>query len=239
MKETAMKNKGRYLEIAIGVISSTVLLLGAWLQFLPFSLTESFGFITGAVGVWLTVKQNIWNWPIGIANNIFFIILFLDARLYADTGLQIVYIILSILGWYWWLRGGENKTRLRISHIDLTTGLIVTGLLVFGTFGMTLYLDSIADSAPFLDALTTVLSLIAQYMLTRKMLENWYVWIFADIIYIGLYIYKGLYLTSGLYVIFMAMCVVGFVRWRQSFRESIVLENPETAFLKQEVGGNV
>lgn len=203
-------------ERALMILGSAALLLGAWTGALPLGLTETLGFVTGAVGVWLTVKQNIWSWPIGIANSTFFLALFFGARLFADMGLQVIYIILGFLGWYWWLRGGDNRTTLRVSRATPAT-LIVLGLLgAVATAGLTVFLRSIGDAAPFLDALTTVLSLIAQYMLTRKLVENWYVWITADIIYIGLYCSRGLYLTAALYALFLVLCVMGLRGWRGS-----------------------
>lgn len=203
-------------ELALMVVGSAALLLGAWTGALPLGLTETLGFVTGAVCVWLTVKQHIWSWPIGIANSAFFLALFFGARLFADMGLQVIYIVLGFLGWYWWLRGGDNQTTLRVSHATPTT-LLALGLLgAVATAGLTVFLRSIGDAAPFLDALTTVLSLVAQYMLTRKLIENWYVWITADIIYIGLYSSRGLYLTAALYALFLALCVMGLRGWRGS-----------------------
>lgn len=203
-------------ELALMVVGSAALLLGAWTKMLPLGLTETLGFVTGAIGVWLTVKENIWNWPIGIANSAFFVVLFLNARLFADMGLQLIYIVLGFLGWYWWLRGGANRTILCVSHASQGTLLILALAAAVATAGLTLFLRSIGDAAPFLDALTTTLSLVAQYMLTRKLIENWYVWITADIIYIGLYGSRGLYLTAILYALFLGLCVLGLRGWRGS-----------------------
>ncbi len=198
------------------VVGSLVLLLGAWTKILPLGMTETLGFVTGAVGVWLTVKQNIWNWPIGIANSAFFVALFFSARLFADMALQFIYILLGFLGWYWWLRGGANQTTLHVSHASRMTLLILAVIGVIATGGLTVFLRSVGDAAPFLDALTTVLSLTAQYLLTRKLLENWYIWITADIIYIGLYSSRGLYLTAALYALFLGLCLLGLRSWRGS-----------------------
>ena len=199
---------------------SVVLLAGSWLQILPFTVTEDLGFITGALTVWLTVVENIWNFPIGIANDIFFFILFWQAGLFADTGLQVVYVLLGFQGWYLWLRGGQNKTVLRVSSVSLREFLILAGITILATGGMTVYLQSIQDSAPLWDALTTVLSLVAQYMLNKKFLQNWYGWILADLIYIPLYIYEHLYLTGAVYVIFLVMCLFGIRAWLQSKRNA-------------------
>lgn len=200
----------------LAATASLFLIIGSLTGFLPLSPVEVFGFVTGAVCVWLTVKENIWSWPIGLANNVFFILLFLDARLYADMGLQVVYIVLGILGWYWWLRGGTGKTKLLVNRTPVRQWFVILPLAALATYGMTNYLASIGDSAPFLDALTTVLSLVAQYLLSRKYLENWIVWITADVIYIGLYFAKALPLTAVLYAMFLMMCIAGFKRWSAS-----------------------
>ncbi|GHO57745.1 nicotinamide riboside transporter PnuC [Ktedonobacter robiniae] len=197
---------------------SLALLVGSWLQVIPFTLTEDLGFITGALSVWLTVVENIWNFPIGIANDIFFFVLFWQAGLFADMGLQVLYVLLGLQGWYLWLHGGKNKTSLRVSNIsplELLVFVLITGI---ATTSLTFYLQTLQDSAPFWDALTTVLSLVAQYMLNKKFLENWYGWILADLIYIPLYIYERLYLTGVVYVTFLVMCLFGIHAWLQSRR---------------------
>jgi nicotinamide mononucleotide transporter len=214
-----MKSKNQLQNIIFSVlftIGSVLLLAGSYFSKIPISLTEDMGFITGAACVWLTVKENIWNWPIGIANSIFFLVLFGGARFFADASLQVIYIILGFLGWYWWLKGGKNKSELKVSRTNIKTVFVLACITIISTYFMRMYLISINDAAPFLDALTTVLSLVAQYLLTKKLFENWYVWISADIIYIGLYSYKGLYLTSILYFIFMLMCIQGLKDWRRS-----------------------
>ncbi len=208
----------KYGEIGLGVGIGSFLLAGAIWGFLPLGLTEVLGFVSGAWCVWLVVKENIWNWPIGIANNIFFIFLFVDARLYGDMVLQVIYIGLGGLGWYWWLHGGSARGRLEVSRVGRRELALVGLLLVGATLGLMLGLQAINGAVPFLDALTTTLSLAAQYLLTRKLIENWYLWIAADIIYVGLYAYKGLYLTSLLYALFLVMCLVGLATWRKAVR---------------------
>ena len=202
--------------LVLFILGSVALLAGSWFHAIPFSITEDLGFITGALTVWLTVVENIWNFPIGIANDIFFFILFLQASLFADMGLQVLYIILGFQGWYLWLRGGANKTVLRVSNISRKELLILLLITIVATYGMMVYLQRIQDSAPFLDALTTVLSIVAQYILNKKYVENWYFWMLADIIYIPLYIYEQLYLTSVVYVIFLGMCLLGVRAWTKS-----------------------
>jgi nicotinamide mononucleotide transporter len=118
----------------LATVISVVLTLASWRHFIPFEITEMLGFVTGGWTVWLTVKENIWNWPIGIANSVFFLILFYRVGLYADSGLQIVYIILGFLGWYWWLYGGKDKTELKVENSDRKTNIILFILAVVSTF---------------------------------------------------------------------------------------------------------
>lgn len=176
--------------------------------------SELLGFITGAACVWMVARQNIWNWPLGILNNLFFLLLFWATGLYADSGLQIVYITLAVYGWWSWLHGGEARKALRVT---LTTKQTWTWLLpatALGTAVMYALLSRATDSTvPAWDALTTALSLAATYGQCRKLLESWWFWILADIIYIPLYVYKGLWLTALLYVVFLLLCIQGLRAW--------------------------
>lgn len=179
------------------------------------SWAELLGFITGAVGVWLTVRAHIWNFPIGIANNVFFLVLFWTARLYADAALQLVYLVLGFMGWWQWLHGGESRTKRIMAHAD---GRTIAGLLVLvipATWGLTVLLTHANDIAPFWDALTTALSLAAQWLLNLKKFENWYFWIAADVVYIPLYFVKVLYLTGIVYVLFISLCLLGLRAWHR------------------------
>lgn len=211
----------KYLVYAAAIVVSFLLPWSAYKHWTSeFDVLEAVGFVTGAWGVWLTVKENIWNWPIGIANVITYIFVYWKARLYSDMGLQWVYLVLSIAGWYLWLYGGEQKTKLIVTRIKPGTAAILTALVAAFTWGMTLFLRHENDSAPFLDALTTGMSLAAQYMLTVKNFENWHVWAAADVIYVGLYVYKHLYLTAILYFIFIIMCFYGLRDWKRSMVRS-------------------
>jgi nicotinamide mononucleotide transporter len=171
---------------------------------------------TGALCVYLVVRQHIANFPVGIANNVFYFSVFWQVGLYADAGLQVVYVFLASYGWWWWLRGGPGRTVLTVSRTPHGEGIVLTLIGITSTVALVALLSTTTDSTvPFWDALTTVLSLQATYLLSRKRFENWLVWITADILYIGLYAYKELYLTSVLYVGFLALCVLGLRRWRR------------------------
>ncbi|MFK0050482.1 nicotinamide riboside transporter PnuC [Streptomyces sp. NPDC090741] len=181
--------------------------------------TEILGFATGAVCVWLVARQHVANWPIGIANNVFFIVLFAQSGLYADAGLQIVFIALAAYGWWSWTHGGGPGTAkaLPVRRTTRTEWAVLAAAGAVGVLGLTLLLSRVTDSTvPFWDALTTGLSLTATYGQCRKLVESWWLWIAADLVYIPLYAYKGLYLTSALYVGFLALCVVGLLGWRRT-----------------------
>ncbi|KGN30530.1 nicotinamide mononucleotide transporter [Knoellia sinensis KCTC 19936] len=177
--------------------------------------TEVAGFVTGGLCVWLVVRRNIWNFPVGIANNIFFIVLFVQAGLYADAGLQVVYIGLGLLGWYWWLHGGDRRTKLRVRHTPKEAWIAAAVTIGVGTLFLHWLLTNHTDSTVAgWDALTTTMSLVAQVMLNRKWIGTWFVWIAADVMYIGLYAAKGLWLTSLLYAVFLGLCLAGLRQWR-------------------------
>ena len=176
---------------------------------------EIAGFVTGALSVWLAVRQNPWNWPFGVANAVCFLVLFWEARLYGDMALQVLFIAICLLGWYRWLFGGAGHTRLRVTRISRRDAILYALVGASATAVFTPYLRSVGDASPFLDALTTVMSVEAQYLMTRKVIEHWWVWMAADLIYIYLYASRQLYLTSLLYVVFFAMCVAGLRDWQR------------------------
>jgi nicotinamide mononucleotide transporter len=186
---------------------------------------EAFSFVSGAVCVWLTVKENVWNFPISLANVVAFGIVFARAQLYADAGLQAIYFVLTLIGWYLWLFGGEGRTELHIRRTPLRELLIVAVAGTAMTAALTVYLRRAGDALPFLDALTTSLSLCAQWLLNRKYLENWYFWVIVDVFYVPMYLYKSLYLTSFLYVVFLVMATMGLAEWlRRWQRQSLAIE---------------
>jgi len=189
------------------------------------SLIEIFGVVFGLICVWLTVRQNIWCWPTGLVNVILFMIMFYHARLYADMGLQAVYIALSLYGWHQWLYGGPKKSKLPITRTGrkLWICLIIIGVNSTLLMGWSLSSYTNAD-LPYWDSTTTVMSLIAQWMLAKKILDNWLIWISADVLFVGIYFYKQLYLTGLLYVIFLILATSGYLLWRKDFIKQLRLK---------------
>ncbi|MBF9134022.1 nicotinamide mononucleotide transporter [Plantactinospora sp. S1510] len=185
----------------------------------PTSRAELLGFATGVLNVWLLARQRMWNWPIGIANVLLLMLLFWTAGLYADAGLQVVYVALGLYGWWAWLFGGAERSRLVVSRTGAREWMALAGSGVLLTLVLWLLLDRATDSTvPLPDAVTTALSLMATYGQCRKRVESWWIWIAADLIYIPLYVYKGLHLTAGLYLVFLGLCVFGLRNWQADLR---------------------
>ncbi len=184
------------------------------------SSLELFAALFGAVSVYLSVRQSIWSWPTAIVNVVLYTLVFFQAKLYADMGLQVVYAVLSVYGWYEWLYGGEGHTELHVTRTGLRLGSLLAGIALAGSLALGLLLRGATDAAlPFMDSLLSSTSLVAQWMMTKKKLENWLVWIAVDVLYVGMFIFKGLYLTAGLYAVFLGLAVKGFIDWRRSLRE--------------------
>jgi nicotinamide mononucleotide transporter len=178
---------------------------------------ETAAFLFTAVNVWLAAKENIWCWPTGIVSVILYFFVNYQAGLYANAGLQVVYLILSIHGWYEWLHGGVNRTELHISRTSsrqwrwcMLAGIVLTGILM-------LVLRWVEGAAqPFWDASTTAFSLVAQWMMNKKLVENWILWIIVDVIYVPLYLYRELPLTSILYTGLTFLALKGYLDWKRS-----------------------
>ena len=182
----------------------------------------------GVASVYLSARQNVWNWPLGIINVTLYIFVFHEAKLYADMGLQAVYIVLAVYGWWHWLHGGLNRGALRVSRAPRREITLLALAFVAGTATLSTLLARTTDaSLPLADSALTAASLVAQYMMTRKYVECWLVWIVADAAYVAMFIYKSLWPTAGLYLLFTLLAIVGWRQWRGSLRESTAAQ---TAF---------
>ena len=200
--------------IAISVLAGC----GVWRHWWPLDPTEVLGFVSGGICVWLTARAHIWNFPIGLANNVFFFILFFRAALFADMTLQLIYFALGIYGWVLWVKGGPARGALPISRTRLPEWFALFVFVALGTVVMRAILLRAHGASPFWDGLTTALSLAAQYLLSRKRLEHWWLWMLADIIYVPLYLTRQLPLTAVLYGVFLLMCAFGLRGWLVTWR---------------------
>ncbi|MEW5981591.1 MAG: nicotinamide riboside transporter PnuC [Acidobacteriota bacterium] len=181
---------------------------------------ELAGVLTGILAVWLTTRQRILCWPVGIVSVVIFIAVFYRARLYGAMGLQAVYVALAIYGWHAWLHGGRGHGRLTVSRVPHRHMAWLACAGAVATAGLGAALARWTDAAlPVLDAGTTSFSLVAQWMQTRKWLENWLVWLVVDVVYVGINLSQELALTAGLYVVYLGLAAIGWRDWRRSMRE--------------------
>ncbi|GAA4167711.1 nicotinamide riboside transporter PnuC [Gryllotalpicola koreensis] len=186
--------------------------------------TEVLGFVTGAGSVVLAQRRSMWNYPVGILNNLVFIVLFVPAALYADAGLQLVFLALAVAGWVGWFRARRAESTAHLERDEAfvlrtprraVPWLVASGIALAAvlTWLLTAFTDSTTQLA---DATTTAGSIVAQYMLNARWIENWFVWAAIDVGYVGLYAAKGLWITAALYLGFIGLCAAGWVSWRRT-----------------------
>jgi len=190
-----------------------------WLSAHGSSCAEVFGFATGVANVWLVTRESLWCWPLGVLNAVFYMIVFARTGLYSDTGLQGVYFTLSLYGWWHWWRGGAQAAAVLVTRTPLRLRARLAGVVLVTWVVLAVITSRIPGAAlPWLDAILVAVSLVAQWMMTRKLLENWLLWIGVDVVYIGLFISRGLPLTALLYTVFLGLAMLGYVQWRRSAR---------------------
>ncbi|MBM7563450.1 nicotinamide riboside transporter PnuC [Paenibacillus sacheonensis] len=174
---------------------------------------------TGLLSVWLTARERIWAWPIGLVNVACFFYMFEDAKLYADMMLQVFFFVLSVYGWIAWLNGrGAAKvrpTRTITVRLSWTLALLLVAVTLLWGYVLEQYTGA---SIPYADALIATLSLIAQYLLSSKILQNWLCWIAVDVMSIVMYAYKDLHSLAFLYTIFLAIAIAGHLSWQREYR---------------------
>lgn len=176
---------------------------------------ELISFLLSIITVALNIRQIHWGWLFAILSSLLYCVVFFDAKLYGDSGLQIVFVLVSIWGWTQWLRYGDTQQKLLVTRLQRSEKF----LAVFACMTMFLLLYGFLKLAtdtdvPLADGFLTAGSLLGQILLSRKKLENWYVWIVVDVLYVVLYLYKNLMLTALLYAIFVVMAIVGARTWR-------------------------
>ena len=189
-------------------------LFSAW--GVPVSGLEVWAFVLSLGMVCLNVRVNPWGWPLAILSSLLYFLLFARSKLYGEAVLQLVFVALSVWGWWQWLRGpSATHQALNVQALGRRgrwLGLVLV-LLAWPVLGR--LLDQVTDSdVPYLDALPTVASLLGQWLLGRKYLENWPTWLLVNLFSMGLFGYKGLWLTVILYGLFAALSVVGWRQWR-------------------------
>jgi nicotinamide mononucleotide transporter len=222
---------------------------------------EFFGAITGIIYVFLEIRQNIWLWPVGIVTSAVYIWVFFTGKLYADMSLQVYYLVISCLGWYWWVKGtghasagssgrskvtgfraqdtgekkkwetgrmgkGENKDgekgKLVVTRLKFRTGMVLGIVLIVLFTAIWMVLTRLTDSpVPVRDSFITSLSIIATWMLAKKIYEHWLLWIVVNAVSVVLFLTRSLYPTVILYIVYGIMSFAGLVAWKKTIRYNL------------------
>lgn len=178
---------------------------------------ELISFILSIITVALNIRQLHWAWLFSILSSGLYAMVFLDARLYGDMGLQFVFILMSIWGWHLWLWGDRDHNSLTVSRLTIMGRFNSVFAWLLGFAILAWFLKAYTDTdVPYADGFLTAGSLLGQMLLSRKKIENWLVWIIVDVLYIWLYLYKGLNLTAALYAVFVIMAIIGWRTWSKS-----------------------
>ena len=190
-----------------------------WLQ----NWLEATGLVSGLLCVLLLIRQNIWNWPIGLLYSLVSIIVFYRTRLYADLALHVFYVTMNAYGWYYWVfaKRPADLPEVPVTRTPLPLGLGLAGAVAVAAAALGWMLSNHTNAAvPYWDSATTTMSFAAMWLTARKYLENWIVWLVVDVVSTGIYLYKDLEMYALLYCVYIAMAFAGWWAWRQSMLRS-------------------
>jgi nicotinamide mononucleotide transporter len=196
---------------------------------------EIAGTLFAFIYLYFSINEKIWLWPTGFIASFFYLAVFFNSRLYADMGLQLYYLVVSVFGWYNWLGKRRNsvlETHLPTSSLSLLEWIPLLSTIVILNITLYLALASLPEmiglppsDMPALDAFTTAASIVATWMLARKILENWLIWIIVDAVSFGMYLYKELYVTSFLFIIYTVMAVIGYFHWKKTMQPLVMVKD--------------
>ena len=189
---------------------------------------EIIGAVIGIIYLFLEYKANVWLWPVGILMSLFYVVIFFHDKFYADAAVYLYYIGANVYGLYAWLKrshhgesSGQSTSSDPIVHTpqSMIWKLFVAFVLVYALIAFVLvrFTDS---PVPYGDALTTSMSVVATYMLAKKWLEQWLLWIVVDVISTALYLWKGLYPTALLFTIYVVVAIMGYFKWRRDMLDT-------------------
>jgi nicotinamide mononucleotide transporter len=185
-------------------------------RYLVVHWVELAGFLTTAVGIWLATKRLLVSWPVVLAADIFYFVVFYQARLYSDALLQVFFLLFTLYGWWHWWRGVREEGEVRVEPLALPSMLIALAAGAVGSLLLGVLAKRMHAALPYLDSALTSYSLVASWWQARKQIANWWLWIVVDLIYIGEYLYKDLALTALLYAGLVVLAVLGLREWRQA-----------------------
>ena len=180
-------------------------------------MIEIVAVLLGIANIVLIIRRSVWNFPVAIVMVALYFIIFRDAKLYSDAGLQIFFAGINLYGWWSWNRNKGESGVISVRRLPATGyALWIAGsIIAIWAWGAIMHAETDA-SYPYWDASVAMLSVAGQILMTRRYLENWWWWIAVNLLSIPLYIAKGIYLTAGLYVIFLALAIAGLVEWQRA-----------------------
>ncbi|NNP71532.1 nucleoside transporter [Acinetobacter defluvii] len=177
---------------------------------------EIFAVIISVIGVALTIKRNMWCWFFNFLAFVLYAYLFFEFKLYGETILQFFFMVVNFYGFYHWLKGKQQDHEIRIVPISVHLVIIQMFLAAVGGFLFGWSLHHFTDAAlPWLDSQLAAFSLLATYWTSRKHIATWVLWVFVDVVYVGMFLHKDLYLTAVLYAAFVLMAAFGWWQWTQ------------------------
>ncbi len=180
----------------------------------------------GIISVYLLTKQNWLCWPTGIVMVVMYIFIFYGARLYSDMLLQVFFALMQMYGWYAWTNRSQSVNKLQVTFLSNRQRSYWVGVIIFIALLLGYLMKRFTNAdLPYLDAATTSISLVAQWWMTRKYIENWLLWIIADVVYVAMYAYKELYATSLLYAVFLVLAILGWYEWKKSYTLRSAISN--------------
>lgn len=192
-------------------------------EWITLNYIELSGAVLGLIYIFYSIRQNILTWPVGLVSSLFYIVVFFHSKLYAAMALQFYYAVMSVYGWYYWLKGNNENTgkKAPIRHTKKKEWMKITGVSIAIFLMILIILYNYTDSdVPVIDSFTTTASIVATWMMARKLIENWIIWIISDIVSVFLYLEKGLWATVLLFIVFTAMAVVGFFEWKRNLNNN-------------------
>ena len=193
-------------------------------------LLEIVSTITGIFCVWLQTRERILAWPFGIISVSIAAFIFFQNQLYSDFILHIIFFILNVYGWYMWSKVPPQLDERLIETLTAKLTIIYTTFIVTLAILWGFIMDRWTDAdLPYFDSFTTSGSLVAQYLLAKKVLENWIIWIIVDVVAINMYLYKGLYYFAFLFLVYLGLCILGYRNWRSSMSRQ-----PDPQFLQED-----
>ncbi|HEU5351383.1 MAG TPA: nicotinamide riboside transporter PnuC [Terracidiphilus sp.] len=176
------------------------------------------GFATTVLGIWLTTRRTLWCWPVVLAADILYLVVFFHARLYSDTMLQVFFVAFTLYGWWHWWHGVREEGEVRVAPLQTSALLAALAVGLAGSLALARLAILVHAALPYLDATLASYSLVASWWQARKHTANWWLWIVVNVAYIGEYVYKDLWPTAVLYAILAGLAVVGLRDWRRAER---------------------